>query len=281
MSSIPAHLIQLANDYPENQAWLKDLPAIIEKLKKEWHLDLGQPLTENATCSYVAPCTVNDKAPAVLKIGLPHEEAMHEIEGLQLLNGQPTVQLLRSDKTINAMLLEKCVPGTSLKSEPEPVQDEIIGELLKRIWEAGFAGAPFRPLASLVELWNRETLAQLHRFPDPELAKKGCRLKEKLVETTTLPVLLATDLHAGNVLRAERKPWLAIDLKPYVGDRSYDLTQHLFNCIERLTADPKATIRRVSKLAGVDEKRVTDWMFARTASESGGAHQQLALKLGH
>jgi streptomycin 6-kinase len=32
-------------------------------------------------------------------------------------------------------------------------------------------------------------------------------------------VLLATDLHAGNVLRAQRQPWLVIDPKPFVGDR--------------------------------------------------------------
>ena len=31
-------------------------------------------------------------------------------------------------------------------------------------------------------------------------------------------VLLCTDLHAGNVLAAQRRPWLVIDPKPYVGD---------------------------------------------------------------
>ena len=42
-------------------------------------------------------------------------------------------------------------------------------------------------------------------------------------------MLLHTDLHAGNVLAAEREPWLAIDPKPYVGDPAYDVTQHIFN----------------------------------------------------
>jgi len=42
-------------------------------------------------------------------------------------------------------------------------------------------------------------------------------------------VLLATDLHAGNVLRAQREPWLVIDPKPFLGDPAYDATQHLFN----------------------------------------------------
>ena len=40
-------------------------------------------------------------------------------------------------------------------------------------------------------------------------------------------VLLHTDVHGGNVLAAERERWLAIDPKPYVGDLSYHVTQHI------------------------------------------------------
>jgi len=39
-------------------------------------------------------------------------------------------------------------------------------------------------------------------------------------------MLLATDLHAGNVLPAAREPWLVIDPKPFTGDPAYDATQH-------------------------------------------------------
>ena len=43
-----------------------------------------------------------------------------------------------------------------------------------------------------------------------------------------------TDLHAGNVVRAEREPWLVIDPKPFVGDPAYDATQHLLNCRDEI-----------------------------------------------
>jgi streptomycin 6-kinase len=36
-----------------------------------------------------------------------------------------------------------------------------------------------------------------------------------------MAVVISTDLHAGNVLGAEREPWLAIDPKPFVGDPAY------------------------------------------------------------
>ena len=58
-----------------------------------------------------------------------------------------------------------------------------------------------------------------------------------------------------------------IDPKPFIGDRTYDLTQHLLNCKERLFAAPEATIGRLADLADVDAGRVRQGLFARAASE--------------
>ena len=95
-------------------------------------------------------------------------------------------------------------------------------------------------------------------------------------------VLLATDLHAGNVLQAQREPWLVIDPKPFYGDAAYDATQHLLNCEERLRSKPITTISRFADLLGVDPERVRLWTFARLASTSGGdwhKSQDLARRL--
>ena len=67
--------------------------------------------------------------------------------------------------------------------------------------------------------------------------------------------LLLTDLHAGNVLAAEREPWLVIDPKPYVGDPAYDPLQHLLNCPGRLQADPAGLADRMADLCEVDRDR--------------------------
>ena len=80
-------------------------------------------------------------------------------------------------------------------------------------------------------------------------------------------MLLATDLHAGNVVRAQREPWLVIDPKPFIGDAAYDATQHLFNCTTRLRVDPDRTIRHFADLLGVDHERVRLWTFARAAAD--------------
>jgi streptomycin 6-kinase len=99
------------------------------------------------------------------------------------------------------------------------------------------------------------------------LIQEGLRLLEELPRSSSDDVLLTTDLHAGNVVRAQREPWLVIDPKPFVGDRAYDATQHLFNCKRRMLTAPDAAIRRVADLLEVDNERVRRWMFARAAAE--------------
>ena len=91
--------------------------------------------------------------------------------------------------------------------------------------------------------------------------------------------MLATDLHGGNILRATREPWLAIDPKPYYGDPTYDATQHLLNDKERLRSDGEQTIARFAGLVEVDAKRLQRWLFARFASEARVSDQQLARKI--
>ena len=278
-NNLPTYLIKLGHESDQHQAWVDSLPNLIKNIAEAWHLKLGTPYIEHATCSYVVSCVYEGKEEVVLKIGLPHFEAMNEIEGLRLLHGNPTVRLLKYDKASNVMLLEKCMPGTSLHLLDLPAQDVIICELLKEIWAVKVSEGPILPLSDMVSLWNEETSQDIRRYPDPYLAEQGCQLKTHLIDTTVEHVLLATDLHAGNVLKAERKPWLVIDIKPFIGDPAYDLTQHVMNSLGRLRENPIDSIKKLADQANVSRARLNDWVFARLASESGGIHQALARTL--
>jgi streptomycin 6-kinase len=197
---------------------------------------------------------------------MPHMEGNHEIQGLRFWCGDPTVRLLTADADLGAMLLERCEPGTVLRQMPEHEQDRVISGLLHRLWREPTKPHPFRPLSALTAYWSEETLAQAEHWPDRGLVREGLRLFEELPRSAPTEVLLATDLHAGNVLRAERKRWLVIDPKPFVGDPSYDATQHLFNCPARLRSDPYGTIRSLADLLGVSHERLRLWVFARAAA---------------
>jgi streptomycin 6-kinase len=266
--NFPARLVENCGKAPERLDWLNRLPATLHELEHRWSLSLASPFDgEEGSCAWVAPVVRADGTAAVLKLGMPHLEAEHEIQGLRFWNGDPTVRLLEADDELNAMLLERCAPGTPLRILPEPEQDIVIAGLLKRAWRSPSPPHPFRPLSVMTSYWRDETLRQTVRWSDPGLVSEGLRLFEELPRTAHTEVLLATDLHAGNVLRAQREPWLAIAPKPFVGDPAYDATQHLLNCTERLRSDPYATISRFADLLGVDHERVRLWTFARLAAE--------------
>lgn len=194
-------------------------------------------------------------------------EGRHEIEGLRFWNGDPTVTLLRFDDTLGAMLLERCEPGIHLRTLPETEQDVVIAGLMRRMWRLPSDPHPFRPLSEMIAAWSDETLSQEEQWADSVLVSEGLQLFRRLTEDAPREVLLATDLHAGNVLRAQREPWLVIDPKPFIGDPAYDATQHLFNCEARMRCHPDETIRRFSDLLEIDPQRVRLWMFARAAAE--------------
>lgn len=210
-------------------------------------------------------------APCVLKLALPHYEAAQEGAGLRFWGGEPTVRLLDADPALNALLLERCAPGTSLRSLPEPEQDEVLAGLLWRAWRPAH-GQGFRPLRAMLEHWAERARARRSSWRDAALVGAGLRLFEELSRPSPQDVLLATDLHAGNVLRAEREPWLVIDPKPFVGDPAYDVTQHLLNCRPRLSATPKATLDRLAGLVEQNAERVSLWTFARLAVECSQPH---------
>ncbi len=253
---------------PERLTWFEELPNVVLELRKRWALTPHAPLCgQEPSCSFVEAVRRADGSQAVLKISMPHMEQEHEAEGLRFWNGDPTVQLLESDDEIRAMLLERCQPGTTLRMLEEIDQDIVIADLLKRLWQPVAAQHRFRPLSALIDYWSNETLSDVERWSDIGLVQEGLRVFQELIDTTTTHVLLATDLHAGNVLRSEREPWLVIDPKPFVGDPAYDASQHLFNCIARVRSHPDKTIRNLAGLLGVDHERVRLWAFARAAAE--------------
>ena len=251
---------------PERSAWLTQLTDTLKQVQAKWSLTLADPI-HDASCAWVAPAVRANGAHVILKIAVPHMEAAHEIQGLRFWDGDGIVRLLEADENLNAMLLERCEPGTPLRVLPETEQDVVIARLLRRLWRKPHPPHAFRPLSVMVEHWAAETMASASRWLDTGLVRDGLRVFEELSRSSIDDVLLATDLHAGNVLRAEREEHLAIDPKPFIGDRAYDATQHLLNCRHRLIVSTDSTLHRFSDLLDVDVERVRLWMFARAAAE--------------
>lgn len=194
-----------------------------------WALDVGAPFQPGGQVSWVAPARDAAGRDLVLKVGWTHEEGRDEAAGLRVWSGQGAVQVYEShvDGPTTALLLERCLPGTTAKSAlAEPEQDVVVAGLLQRLWREPPPGHPFRTLAGMCDWWADEFEADLAAEPgalDPGLARVGMELFRGLPREDVPPQLLVTDLHAENVLAAQREPWLVIDPKPYVGDPTYDV----------------------------------------------------------
>ncbi len=275
---MPAYLQASADaGGPAWATWLAALPARVEQLCARWQLVLDEPFEPGGNCSWVAPGTDADGRDVVLKVAWQHTEALHEAEGLAALGGQGAAELYAFDHIADdttALLLERCRPGTELRERPEAEQHVVVTDLLRSVWAVDLSpDHPFRPLSVMADDWVARAEARLAADPsrfDAGLAREGLALFRELSRTGPTEVLLFTDLHAGNVLSGQRRPWLLIDPKPYVGDPHYDVLQHLLNCNASLQADPIELLSTVADLAGLDAERVRQWLFARCVQESLG-----------
>ncbi|HRJ41057.1 MAG: hypothetical protein KJZ86_21695 [Caldilineaceae bacterium] len=273
---IPHTLAEFAAE-PDNdkwRGWIARLPALVAELTERWSLELGAPYEPGGMCSWVAPARNAEGEALVLKMGVRHSEAEHEIDALRFWDGDGAARLYASSVTDDTcvLLLERCTPGHSLKQTlPEPEQDRIVAGLLRRLWKEPPPGHPFRPLQSMCDEWGDELAADAERNPDQVdagLVRAGLEIFRSYAGTADRAVLLATDLHGDNVLAASREAWLVIDPKPYVGDPAYDAVQHMLNCPERVDADPYGFCQRMANLLDVETERVQTWLFARCVQES-------------
>jgi streptomycin 6-kinase len=272
---LPSNLVESAarDRHDRRRAWIAALPGIVDSLASRWSLRLGPPFQPGGEGSWTAPARDAAGRELVLKVGWTHDEALHEPDGLRLWAGSGAVLLFDewSEGDTSALLMERARPGVELgRSLPEPEQDLVVAGLLRRMWVPPPAGHPFRPLAQMCAAWADEYEESPPSGLDAGLGRAGVELFRAL-PTQTEPgheVVLLTDLHGGNILSAQREPWLVIDPKPYVGDAAYDPLQHLFNCRDRVRADPVGTSDRMADLCGLDRDRFRRWLFARWVVES-------------
>ena len=117
----------------------------------------GEPLLPGGQCAWVAPARDPEGRELVLKAGWRHPEAEHEADALRLWDGDGAIRCVAEETCENtiALLLERCTPGTPLKSAvPEPDQDVVIAGLLRRLWDHDPPEHhPFRPLHEMCDDW--------------------------------------------------------------------------------------------------------------------------------
>ncbi len=250
---------------PGGRAWVERLPELVDRCTERWSLVVGEHYGEGW-----ASLTLRASGPAgeplVLKLSFPHHGAEHEADALLAWGGDGAVRLLDRDDAGGALLLERCEPGTPLSTLRSDAALAVAAELLPRLWIP--AGAPFAALVDEAANWSDELADLWERHGRPferkllDSARGGLR---ELIDDPGAPVLVSQDFHAGNVLRAGREPWLAIDPKPLVGDREFGVVA-LVRGRELGTADADVLLRleRLVSDLELDAERVRRWTLAHT-----------------
>ncbi len=252
-------------DSVEGRAWLARLPGLVDDCAEQWSLTLGEPFAY-AFASLALPATREDGTDAVLKIQFPDRESEHEAAALQLMDGDGAVRLIAYDVARRALLLERAVPGTPLKHlDPDQALDVFV-DLLPRLWKP--AGAPFRSLADEAAWWAGSLPDEFEGAGRPfERALLDAALEaiHTLGASQGEQVLVNQDMHADNVVRAERQPWLLIDPKPLAGEREFGIAATVRG--RELGHGREAVVHRLDRLTAelhLDRERARGWALAQT-----------------
>ena len=253
---------------PGGADWLARLPRLVAECAELWGLEVDAAYA-GSHVSLVAPATLADGRRAVLKINFPDPESEHEPDALAHWDGRGAVRLLASDRERRALLVERCEPGTGLwEVANEEEAYSIAAGVLRRLWRPASPVHPFRPLVDEAESWAEElpvVWEQLGRPFERGLVEQAVAWARDLGSSQSDPVVLHQDYHGGNVLRAEREPWLAIDPKPLVGEREFDAASLLRDRREELVRAPNPrgrVARRLDQLTRelqLDRERMRGW----------------------
>jgi streptomycin 6-kinase len=247
--------------------WLARLPALLEACVARWELTLGSPFA--LSYHYVVPATRANGSAVVLKLGCSRSST--ELAALRLYNGRGCAQLLDSDATLGALLLECMRPGTTLATMADDARaTTTAAAVMRQLWRPVPDAHPFRSLA----VYTRALTDVLRHFggstgPFPAaLVERAERLRAALLSSMGEQVVLHGDLHHFNILAAERQPWLAIDPKGIIGEPAFEAAPLLRNPYPHLYAvrDLEAVLHRrvvlLSEQLGLARERICGWGIA-------------------
>ncbi|MEU2549057.1 aminoglycoside phosphotransferase family protein [Streptomyces roseolus] len=205
----------------EGAVWLAELPHLIEELLGRWRCAPDGAVVHGGV-GVIVPVRRGPGEGAVLKVSFPHPGNVHEPDAFVAWGGRGAVLLHERDDERFAMLLERARSTTLAEVEDGDEVAAVAGRLNRRLAVPAPPGLPrLREQADAWEARLREDAGRLpHAMPPRVLHAAVDTVRELGPEQPD--VLVHGDLHARNILRAEREPWLAVDPKGYAGDPAYD-----------------------------------------------------------
>jgi streptomycin 6-kinase len=137
--------------------------------------------------------------------------------------------------------------------------------VLEQLWIP--AGEPFRRLADEAARWAEELPT---RVVDRKLVDRVVVFLREAGPTQRESVLLHQDFHGGNVLLSQRG-WLAIDAKPLVGEREFDVASLIRDRRPATKAQMERRLDYLVERLSLDRERTRGWAIAHALAWNGSA----------
>ncbi|KNC18995.1 hypothetical protein AC792_08815 [Arthrobacter sp. RIT-PI-e] len=282
---LPERFVADARGIPGGARWVRDWPGRLRERLTAWELDLDL-LPGRAPwaghCAVVLPVRRRHHGgqPAVLKLTVPHDEALTEPDALELWDGHGAVRLLAASRGDFALLLERLDGDRSLLDVPLDRTPAPWAEVFRELCipagtTAAWAGMP--QLAAEAEQWTDTLPERWQHLGEPfprwllEAALDVCSGRGMVGRRWDRDVLVHSDLHYANLLPVSPGAlggFVAIDPKPVVGDAEYGLAPLLWNRLDELdAADPAghlvAHAAALAAAAGLDQELAIGWTVVR------------------
>jgi streptomycin 6-kinase len=240
------------------------LPGVVEGLLDRWDCRADGNVMHGAV-GVIVPVLRDGSALAVLKVSFPHPGNVHEPDAFAAWDGHGAVRLYERDDERFGLLLERADPTTLATIGDVDQIASAAGQISGRLTIPAPAGLP--RLQERAGTWEKELRADdaglAHAIPARAIDAAIATIRE--LGAIQPDTLIHGDLHAGNILRAQREPWLAVDPKGLAGDPGYDggtfgktILPWLANALDLGNALDR-TLGIFAEAAGLDAERVRRW----------------------
>ena len=246
----------------EGRKWITDLPHMVNDIALCWHLSNLNPL-KNLSYNYVLS-GFQERRTIVLKLSLDTKALNKEAAALKAFKGYGAVDII--DQTDGALLLECATPGSSLKHLFPNLDDDAIviaSEVIKKLHSEPTINQTAFPT---INDWLTALDKPYEQFGQSLV--KARLLRDELLNTMGIPLLLHGDLHHENIL-ASGLEWKVIDPKGVIGELSYEVGCFIRNPLDALPNHPGSLkiitnrINAFSKNLNLDPDRITKWCFVQ------------------
>ncbi|MFB7586908.1 aminoglycoside phosphotransferase family protein [Streptomyces sp. NPDC056169] len=202
-------------------AWLAELPGIVEQLMQLWECVPDGDVMHGGV-GVIVPVRRKGGGAAALKVSFPHPGNIHEPDAFEAWGGRGAVLLHERDDARFAMLLERARTSTLAEVRDGDEVLTVAARLGRRLAVPAPPGLP--RLRDQADAWEEQLREDAAEFPGAlaSTVVDAAVATVRELGATQPDTLIHGDLHPGNILSADREPWLAVDPKGYVGDPAYD-----------------------------------------------------------